>query len=188
MPGRAFRHDGRSITTESATLAAMTRPARTRDGHEPASGWRLPCTGVSSAASPVTKSATGRVTRGKDAMSYQPMPDYEAGTAANNPPGWYLDPIGLRSLRWWDGAHWVRIRNPCSDHHGSARLRTRTLSRPLQADTARSASRAPAATGSRTARNAAREMRRAPVKASICIQASSSPASAVISHQTWFCS
>jgi hypothetical protein len=49
---------------------------------------------------------------GEDAMSYQPMPDYEAGTAANNPPGWYLDPIGLRSLRWWDGAHWARDTQP----------------------------------------------------------------------------
>ena len=41
VPGCTFVQDGRSVTTESAPLAAMTRPARTRDGHEPASGWRL---------------------------------------------------------------------------------------------------------------------------------------------------
>jgi Protein of unknown function (DUF2510) len=45
-------------------------------------------------------------------MSHQPVPDYEADTAANNPPGWYLDPIGLQSLRWWDGAHWARDTQP----------------------------------------------------------------------------
>ena len=49
---------------------------------------------------------------GKEAMSYQPLPDYEADTAAGNPPGWYLDPIGLRSLRWWDGAQWARHTQP----------------------------------------------------------------------------
>ena len=65
VPGCTFAQDGRSATTESAPLAAMTRPARTRDGHEPASGWRLSCTGVASAASPLTKSAAGRATRGE---------------------------------------------------------------------------------------------------------------------------
>lgn len=50
--------------------------------------------------------------RGKEAMSYQPPPDYEADTAAGNPPGWYLDPIGLQSLRWWDGAQWARHTQP----------------------------------------------------------------------------
>ena len=45
-------------------------------------------------------------------MSYQPPPDYEADTAAGNPPGWYLDPIGLQSLRWWDGAQWARHTQP----------------------------------------------------------------------------
>lgn len=45
-------------------------------------------------------------------MSYQPAPDHEAGTAAGNPPGWYLDPIGLQSLRWWDGARWARDTQP----------------------------------------------------------------------------
>jgi hypothetical protein len=45
-------------------------------------------------------------------MSYQPPPDYEAGTAAGNPPGWYLDPIGLQSLRWWDGTQWARHTQP----------------------------------------------------------------------------
>jgi hypothetical protein len=49
---------------------------------------------------------------GEEAMSYQPMPDYEAGITANNSPGWYLDPIGLQSLRWWDGAHWARDTQP----------------------------------------------------------------------------
>ena len=41
MPGCMFPQDGWSITTESAPFAAMTRPVRTRDGHVPASGWRL---------------------------------------------------------------------------------------------------------------------------------------------------
>jgi len=45
-------------------------------------------------------------------MSYQPPPDDEAGTAVRNPPGWYLDPIGLQSLRWWDGAQWARNTQP----------------------------------------------------------------------------
>jgi hypothetical protein len=45
-------------------------------------------------------------------MSYQPPPDYEADTAVRNPPGWYLDPIGLHSLRWWDGAQWARNTQP----------------------------------------------------------------------------
>ena len=45
-------------------------------------------------------------------MSDQPAPDYEAGTAAGNPPGWYLDPIGLQSLRWWDGTQWARHTQP----------------------------------------------------------------------------
>jgi len=85
----------------------MTRPAGIRDGHVPASGWPLSCTGVCSAASPVRR-ARPVVPRGEEAMSYQQLPDYQAGTAAGNPPGWYLDPIGLRSLRWWDGAHWAR--------------------------------------------------------------------------------
>ena len=49
---------------------------------------------------------------GKEAMSYQSPPDYEADTAARNPPGWYLDPIGLQSLRWWDGAQWARQTQP----------------------------------------------------------------------------
>jgi hypothetical protein len=71
-----------------------------------------PCTGVWPAASPLTNSAAGRATRGKEAMSYQPPPDYEAGTAVRNPPGWYLDPIGLHSLRWWDGAQWARNTQP----------------------------------------------------------------------------
>ena len=65
IPGCTFPRDGRPGTTESTSLAAMTRPARTRDGHEPASGWRLSCTGVASAASPLTKSAAGRATRGE---------------------------------------------------------------------------------------------------------------------------
>ena len=107
-----FAQDGRSATTESAPLAAMTRPARTRGGHEPASGWRLSCTGVASAASPLTKSAAVVPRGGKEAMSYQLPPGYEADTAARNPPGWYLDPIGLQSLRWWDGAQWARHTQP----------------------------------------------------------------------------
>jgi hypothetical protein len=45
-------------------------------------------------------------------MSYQLPPDYEAGTASRNPPGWYLDPIGLQALRWWDGAQWARHTQP----------------------------------------------------------------------------
>jgi len=46
-------------------------------------------------------------------MSYQRPPDYEAGAADTaNPPGWYLDPIGLQSLRWWDGAQWARRTQP----------------------------------------------------------------------------
>ena len=45
-------------------------------------------------------------------MSYQPAPDDEAGTAAGNPPGWYLDPIGRQSLRWWDGTQWARHTQP----------------------------------------------------------------------------
>jgi len=46
-------------------------------------------------------------------MSYQRPPDYEAGAAGTtNPPGWYLDPIGLQSLRWWDGAQWARDTQP----------------------------------------------------------------------------
>lgn len=57
-------------------------------------------------------SAIDPVAREKEAMSYQPPPDYEAGTAAPNPPGWYLDPIGLQSLRWWDGAQWARDTQP----------------------------------------------------------------------------
>jgi len=60
----------------------------------------------------LTNSAAGRATRGREAMSYQPPPDSEAGTAVRNPPGWYLDPIGLRSLRWWDGAQWARHTQP----------------------------------------------------------------------------
>ena len=112
VPGCTFVQDGRSATTESAPLAAMTRPARTRDGHEPASGWQLSCTGASSAASPLTRARPVAPRGGKEAMSYQPPPDYEADTAAGNPPGWYLDPIGLRSLRWWDGAQWARHTQP----------------------------------------------------------------------------
>jgi hypothetical protein len=46
-------------------------------------------------------------------MSYQRPPDYEADAAGTtNPPGWYLDPIGLQSLRWWDGAQWARDTQP----------------------------------------------------------------------------
>ena len=60
----------------------------------------------------LTNSAADRATRGKEAMSYQPPPDYEADTAIRNPPGWYLDPIGLQSLRWWDGAQWARNTQP----------------------------------------------------------------------------
>ena len=45
-------------------------------------------------------------------MSHQPPPDYEADAAASNPPGWYLDPIGLQSLRWWDGTRWARDTQP----------------------------------------------------------------------------
>jgi hypothetical protein len=45
-------------------------------------------------------------------MSDQPGPGGQAGTAAGNPPGWYLDPIGLHALRWWDGAHWARDTQP----------------------------------------------------------------------------
>jgi Protein of unknown function (DUF2510) len=45
-------------------------------------------------------------------MSHQPLPNYQADTAAGNPPGWYLDPIGLQSLRWWDGAQWARHTQP----------------------------------------------------------------------------
>jgi hypothetical protein len=70
------------------------------------------CTGVWPAASPLGNSAAGRATRGKEAMSYQPPPDYQADTAVRNPPGWYLDPIGLQSLRWWDGAQWARNTQP----------------------------------------------------------------------------
>ena len=67
---------------------------------------RLPCrVSCNGRARPV-------VPRGKEAMGYQPPPDYEADTAARNPPGWYLDPIGLQSLRWWDGARWARNTQP----------------------------------------------------------------------------
>ena len=45
-------------------------------------------------------------------MSYQPPPGDEAGTVVRNPPGWYLDPIGLQSLRWWDGVRWARNTQP----------------------------------------------------------------------------
>ena len=46
-------------------------------------------------------------------MSYQRPPDYEADAAGTtNPPGWYLDPIGMQSLRWWDGAQWARDTQP----------------------------------------------------------------------------
>ena len=46
-------------------------------------------------------------------MSYQRPPDYEADAAdTTNPPGWYLDPIGLQSLRWWDGVQWARDTQP----------------------------------------------------------------------------
>jgi Protein of unknown function (DUF2510) len=45
-------------------------------------------------------------------MSYQPLPDDQADTAARNPPGWYLDPIGMQSLRWWDGTRWARHTQP----------------------------------------------------------------------------
>ena len=41
LPGYTFPQDGRSITTETASHAAMTRLPRTQDGHAPASGWRL---------------------------------------------------------------------------------------------------------------------------------------------------
>ena len=94
-------------------------------------------------------------------MSYQLPPGYEADTAARNPPGWYLDPIGLQSLRWWDGAQWPRHTQP---------LLGSTWERPCpypdaiasaSAETARSASRAPAVTGSRTARKVAWDMRQA---------------------------
>ena len=88
-------------------------PARTRGGHEAASGWRLSCTGVYSAASPVTGERGRSCRAGEEAMSYQRPPDYEAGAADTaNPPGWYLDPIGLQSLRWWDGAQWARRTQP----------------------------------------------------------------------------
>ena len=109
----------------------------------------------------LTKSAAGRATRGgrtlwaiSHRLTTRPIPqpvtrrdgtwtrsgcDRCAGGTARNGPG---------------------IRNPCSDRHGSVRLRLRTLLRPLQAETARSASRAPAAAGSRTARKVAWEMRR----------------------------
>ena len=80
----------------------MTRP-QTRDGHVPASGWRLRTPASGLPRLPLTNSAAGRATPG-GTVSYQPPPDYDAGTAVRNPPGWYLDPIGLRSLRWWDGA------------------------------------------------------------------------------------
>ena len=73
-------------------------------------------------------------------MSYQPPPDYEVDTAIRNPPGWYLDPIGLQSLRWWTARSGPGIRNPCSNQHGSVRVRIRTLLRPLQANTTRPAS------------------------------------------------
>jgi Protein of unknown function (DUF2510) len=45
-------------------------------------------------------------------MSYQPPHNHMADAAVKNPPGWYLDPIGLQSLRWWDGAQWARDTQP----------------------------------------------------------------------------
>ena len=111
MPGRTFPQDGRSATTESAPLDAMTRPAGTRDGHVPASGWRLRAPAFGLPRLP-NEERGQPCAWGKEAMSYQPPPDYEAGTAVRNPPGWYLDPIGLQSLRWWDGAQWARNTQP----------------------------------------------------------------------------
>ena len=50
---------------------------------------------------------------GEEAMSYQRSPDYQADAAGTtNPPGWYLDPVGRQSLRWWDGAQWARDTQP----------------------------------------------------------------------------
>ena len=110
FPVRAYTQS--SLTQECHLATALTDP-RTRGGHAAASGWRLSCTGVSCAASPVTgeRGRPGRA--GEEAMSYQRPPDYQAGAAGTtNPPGWYLDPIGLQSLRWWDGAQWARDTQP----------------------------------------------------------------------------
>jgi Protein of unknown function (DUF2510) len=45
-------------------------------------------------------------------MSYQQPPDHQAEGPAGPPPGWHLDPGGLRAVRWWDGAQWTPHTRP----------------------------------------------------------------------------
>ena len=92
-------------------------------------------------------------------MSYQRPPDYEAGAAGTtNPPGWYLDPIGLQSLRWWDGAQWARDTQPLL---GGAWERRSPYPDAVASGYGAFGQPGPAATGSRTAGKVAWDMRRA---------------------------
>jgi hypothetical protein len=45
-------------------------------------------------------------------LSYQPPSDHRADAATGPPPGWYVDPNGLRGLRWWDGKRWSPSTRP----------------------------------------------------------------------------
>ena len=76
----------------------------TQNGHAAASGWSYSCT---IRALPLLllgeRGCPCRV--GEGIVSEQPPTDYA-------PPGWYLDPIGLQSLRWWDGAQWGQQTRP----------------------------------------------------------------------------
>ena len=76
----------------------------TQNGHAAASGWSYSCT---IRALPLLllgeRGCPCRV--GEGIVSEQPPTDYA-------PPGWYLDPIGLQSLRWWNGAQWGQQTRP----------------------------------------------------------------------------
>ena len=76
----------------------------TQNGHAAASGWSYSCT--IRALTLLLLGERGCPCRvGEGIVSEQPPTDYA-------PPGWYLDPIGLQSLRWWDGAQWGQQTRP----------------------------------------------------------------------------
>jgi hypothetical protein len=95
--GEEGRHGGDDREDGQDTLlAAMTRPARTRGGHEPASGSHRSCTSSTLLASPVAGAWLSVPRWGEEAVSYQQPPEQRAGTPTGPPHGWYLDPLLTR--------------------------------------------------------------------------------------------